>query len=320
MPLFGRCPVCRSVLTTERSDYFERGVYFQCPRCGQFGLTADAEARLPNLLAGSGRNAAILSYAISKRQSSPGYNTFLLDFEQAKNFIEAGVLPTPQEQADNLIRFLGDSLSGPGESIEIAFQSHGKILDTPTADAFGFVVAGLLDSGVLMAPRHTGDRWHATLSFAGWARFEELRRGSPSGRNAFMAMQYGDANLDRIVNEYFRPAVRETGFTLIRLDDKPKAGLIDARMMLEIQGAWFVIADVTHGNHGAYWEAGYAAGLRKPVIYTCQRSVWDERKSHFDTNHHLHVVWDPSDMAGAVRELKATIRFTLPDAKQQDDA
>jgi nucleoside 2-deoxyribosyltransferase len=204
--------------------------------------------------------------------------------------------------------------------IEIAFQSHGKIIDTPTADAFAFVVNGLLASGVLEAPRHTGDRWLATLSFAGWARFEDLRRGAPSGRNAFMAMQYGDAALDRIVTEYFRPAVKQTGFNLKRLDDEPKAGLLDARMMLEIQGAWLVVADLTHGNHGAYWEAGYAAGLRKPVIYTCERSAWAERKSHFDTNHHLHVVWDANDMPKAVRELKATIRFTLPEAKQQDDA
>ena len=35
-----------------------------------------------------------------------------------------------------------------------------------------------------------------------------------------------------------------------------------------IQGALFVIADLTHENRGAYWEAGYAEGLSKTVRHT----------------------------------------------------
>jgi nucleoside 2-deoxyribosyltransferase len=63
--------------------------------------------------------------------------------------------------------------------------------------------------------------------------------------------------------------VAATGFILRRLDDEPKAGLIDDRMRAEIQASRFVIVDLTHMNRGAYWEAGYAEGLGKPVIYTC---------------------------------------------------
>jgi len=35
-------------------------------------------------------------------------------------------------------------------------------------------------------------------------------------------------------------------------------------------------------NPGAYWEAGYAEGLGKPVIYTCEEAKFVEA-SHFDT-------------------------------------
>jgi nucleoside 2-deoxyribosyltransferase len=79
-----------------------------------------------------------------------------------------------------------------------------------------------------------------------------------------------------------------------------------------------VVADLTHGNKGAYWEAGYATGLGKPVIYTCEQSIWDREKTHFDTNHHLHIPWSLADMAMVVQKLKATIRITIPEAKQQD--
>jgi nucleoside 2-deoxyribosyltransferase len=81
------------------------------------------------------------------------------------------------------------------------------------------------------------------------------------------------------------------------------------------------MADVTHGNNGAYWEAGYAEGLGKPVIYTCERSKFDKVEgrggAHFDTNHHLTVLWDSDAMADAADRLKATIRATFPEAKRE---
>ncbi len=137
-----------------------------------------------------------------------------------------------------------------------------------------------------------------------------------------MAMQYNDTELDAIVENVFRDAVGQTGFDLSVLRDKPKAGLIDDRLRVEIQTSRFLIADVTHGNAGAYWEAGYAEGLGRPVIYTCRKEVFDDSKSkpHFDTNHHLTVRWDLGKPEDAAKELKATIRATLPaEAKLTDD-
>ncbi len=170
---------------------------------------------------------------------------------------------------------------------------------------------GLRAQGLLL-----GEQLDLTLSFQGWERYEQLWRRAPTGRTAFMAMEYGNQSLDRLVNDHFRVAVRETGFYLRRLDDEPRAGLIDDRLRVEIQSARFLIVDLTHKNAGAYWEAGYAEGLGKPVIYTCERSKFREA-SHFDTNHHLHVLWTMEAVDTAVKELKATIRATIPDATRE---
>ncbi len=91
-------------------------------------------------------------------------------------------------------------------------------------------------------------------------------------------------------------------------------------MRVEIKRARFLIADLTHANNGAYWEAGYAEGLGKTVIYTCEQQVFDDRAqgTHFDTNHHLTVKWNPENPDMAVESLKATIRATFPEAKQED--
>src|SRR5947207_44030 len=98
------CPVCKSPLT-RRDFYGEKGTYFNCPKCGLFGLTRSAEAALPGLLTDS-RKGAILSYAISRAQHQ-GPDTKLFDPALCKRIVETGSLPTPQEQADNLIRWIG---------------------------------------------------------------------------------------------------------------------------------------------------------------------------------------------------------------------
>src|SRR5262249_3930811 len=105
-----------------------------------------------------------------------------------------------------------------------------------------------------------------------------------------MAMKFGDATLDRMVRECFRPAVERTGFDLRVLTDQQAAGLIDDQIRAALLSARFVIADLTHGSHGAYWEAGFGEGRGIPVIYTCEKSAWEQNKSHFDTSHGHHLV------------------------------
>jgi len=160
-----------------------------------------------------------------------------------------------------------------------------------------------------------------TLTFDGWDRFDRLKREAQESRRLFMAMKFGDGQLDGMYRDHFKRAIGATGFTLERIDERPRAGLIDDRLRLQIRACRMLIADLTHHNNGAYWEAGFAEGLGKPVIYTCRRDVFEDRTqgTHFDTNHHLTVPWDTEDPEDAVQRLKATVRETLPlDAKMED--
>src|SRR5258708_34097771 len=105
-----------------------------------------------------------------------------------------------------------------------------------------------------------------------------------------MAMKFGDAAVNRAVEECFRSAVRRTGFELKVLTDQPGAGLIDDQIRAGLLAARFVIANLTRGSHGAYWEAGYAEGRNIPVIYTCEKADWEEIKTHFDTNNMFTII------------------------------
>jgi hypothetical protein len=311
------CPVCASdvpIGSVRSTPYGYEGHYVDCRKCGPYFGTEEAVEDLPGTLSGDPELIARVGYGV-RRMQRPNRPP-LLTTDLIQRFIKTP-LPSVFEQANNLIVWLGSNGKGPGETEWIEPRTHQFVIGSKTGQGFGLVVAHLFDTGYIAGNQSQAigepGRAHATLSFSGWDHFYKLQAGQTESRNAFMAMKFGDAALDAIVDDFFRPAVAKTGFVLTRLDDQPKAGLIDDRLRVEIRKARFLIADLTHDNLGAYWEAGFAEGLGKPVIYTCQRAKFDQAKTHFDTNHHLTVIWDAAEPAQACNDLMATIRATLPD-------
>lgn len=325
------CPVCQTPLGATPRHPDNDLDWFDCPRCGRFALTIEAHQDLNSYLRND-RQRYALSHAIRRSQSTRPFPVFRS--AQVQRIAKDAYLPTPREQADLLIHWLGDNLPGPGQTIDVNPRDHGAAIGATSVAGFMFVVRGIMEDGLadgrsknwepVPGTVHLAGAADVTLTFKGWDRFEQLRHGIATGLTAFMAMKFGDATLDRMVDQHLRPAVAATGFHLRRLDDEPRAGLIDDRLRVEIKACRFLIADLTHGNKGAYWEAGFAEGLGKPVIYTCKREVFESHdhpdRPHFDTNHHLTVVWDDAAPEAAMELLKATIRATLPDARQMDGA
>ena len=131
-------------------------------------------------------------------------------------------------------------------------------------------------------------------------------------------MQFNEPDLESFVWDVVKPEVKDaTGYDLVDMRDVSKAGIIDNIMRVRIRDAKFVIADLTHGNNGAYWEAGYAEGLGKPVIYICEKKKFESNDgTHFDTNHCTTVIWSKSrDNDKDFRQkLTATLRRSLDES------
>jgi hypothetical protein len=231
-------------------------------------------------------------------------------------------LPSIAEQADNLIVWLGDELKGrEGAQVPIDYERDFGRVGGSDGQALAFLHRELSKKGLVVDPDpgKFEAQANAWLTFDGWARYEELWRGRAESRRAFMAMRFGNPELDRVVDVCFKPAVEKTGFKLERLNDNPEAGSITNRMRLEILRSRFAVVDLTGNNPGAYWEAGYAEGLGKPVIYTCERLFFDKTKTHFDVAQQQHVLWDANRLDDAAAELKQCIRVTLPDEAKLED-
>lgn len=319
-----RCPVCAQELLRDAEKH-QRKIYFECPRCGRYALSDEAHTDLGDWLRQYETNGrAVLSHVInqmSAREQWPLVTTFLIE-----DILKNTSLPKPPEQMDRLVMWLGDRLPTLGSTIDndelepaIAWTGAGDreslAVMVQEVNLSGYVAGEVLGN---MSPPQV---YSLRLTLLGWERYEELKRGLSTSRNAFLAMKFGDAELDAIFDNHFKPAVEATGFKLNKLNENQPAGLIDDRLRVEIRQSRFLVADLTHHNNGAYWEAGFAEGLGKPVIYTCRKDVFEDNQqgTHFDTNHHLTVPWDPENMAEAVNKIKATIRATLPgEAKMED--
>ena len=96
-----------------------------------------------------------------------------------------------------------------------------------------------------------------------------------------------------------KPAIEKAGYKPFMIAEEEFIDKIDERIMAELGRSRFVVADFTHGSDGArgsvYYEAGYAHGLGKPVVYTCHKSLVD--RLHFDTRQYNHIIWqEPDDL------------------------
>jgi hypothetical protein len=224
-----QCPICLSEACGQGHQPTgdgHGGERYDCPRCGTYFLSVTLLATLPHTLGEDETKRALLSHAVRKMQRQKQH-PFL-----ASGLVEEilkGSLPSLFQQAENLVLWLGTHLKGPGESIWVNPASHLSIVGSRTLDGFGFVLEHLFDTKILrgsLSKTMSGMSAHATLTFDGWRNFDQLHRGAATSRKAFMAMKYGDTTLDFVVDKALRPALRKTGFSLQRLDEAPKAGLM----------------------------------------------------------------------------------------------
>lgn len=312
----GSCTVCTAPANILKQE-FGRGTVVDCSRCGDYSVersTCD-DIRLPLKEA---KQRALASHVIRKLQSGrrPHLTT---DFFQS---LAGRALPTPAEASDNLLLWFAERADGnlgkynPLSPEDQALQASIGVIG---ATDLIYVNETLIGQRLTEGPPKSSGNVGMRLTPNGWLRVEELKRAHIASRYAFFARKFDNPELDRVFNECLCPAVAATGYELRPATQR--AGLVDAVIEDEIRRCRFLIADLSDDNAGAYWEAGFAEGLGKPVIYVCRAKIGaDEKRTHFDTNHRHTVRWDLSALDQTATKLKAVIRNTLlGDATQDDD-
>ena len=301
------CPICNSPegSAAEKIPNNFDGEEWNCAVCGHFRVARSLLRTQSFIDMNKMVRASLSNRLISFTQVEEVAALNTMYFEE---FLKEAKLPSMAQQASNFIRLVGDCFSKTGEALRFDRTHYSRI---GSLDSFQAVtlMKELVSSGIF-----SGDTQGINLTLHGSQLYEEGVKGKFASNYGFIARQFNNRELDELFNDFVKPIVKTIGFELVDLRDVPEAGLIDNLLRMKIRDAAFVIADLTHGNKGAYWEAGFAEGLGKPVIYFCEKSVFESADSdtrpHFDTNHMQTIPFVYGD-PDSLRNLIPTIQNSL---------
>ena len=185
-----------------------------------------------------------------------------------------------------------------------------------------WLINELKDAGFLKnLYRNSGSQLVLTLK--GLNRLETGGEALASN-TVFVAMWFGD-EVTAAYDKGIAPAITETKYEPIRIDRKEHSDKIDDQIVAEIRRARFLVCDFTCGllpdengkagqtaiaRGGVYYEAGFAHGLGKKVIWTCREDLIDH--IHFDLQQYACIPWVAGKETDLREKLATRIRAVIP--------
>lgn len=204
------------------------------------------------------------------------------------------------------------------ELVTMTVQQIGAWIESTTEVETSQFLRLMIEEGFL-AEAEVG---RLRLTPKGFEQLESVEATAGSSDQAFVAMWFDDQMTDAYENGIV-PAIKDCGFLPFRVEQKETINKIDDEIIAEIRRSHFVVADFTCGSFecdgnrysvprgGVYFEAGFAQGLGRPVIWTVREDCIGD--VHFDTRQFAHIVW--SDAADLRKKLTNRIRAVIPVAR-----
>ena len=158
----------------------------------------------------------------------------------------------------------------------LKYLHENGYIDTPLLPGNPFPEIPILPLDIVLTPK--------AIEFIQNSNINEI-----DSKDVFIAMNFDD-KLKCVYENSIRKAIEECKYEPIREDYEEFNEKICDKILVDIKKARFVIAEFTGQKHGVYFEAGYALGLGKPVIWICRND--DIENVHFDTRQYNHIVWE----------------------------
>ncbi len=225
-----------------------------------------------------------------------------MDNKKLEAMIRNSIVPRkPEEKIAHLLTYLHSLQEYEGAVIEypynedkedLAKRLYFKNYDEMVFYLFTLYNQGLID-GIDATSMDGRELANIQITFHGLAKIIEINESGMQSDRCFVAMSFSEDLND--TRQAIKTAIKETGFNPILIDEihiDADVTINDA-LIAEIKKCKFLVADFTEHKHGVYFEAGFALGLKRPVIYLCNQD--DFSKTHFDTNHYPHIIYKNLD-------------------------
>lgn len=148
----------------------------------------------------------------------------------------------------------------------------------------------------------------AIIAPKGWTAADEMRRGFVPSDEAFVAMPFHPI-FDELFTMGLHRGIRAAGYDPKRIDRVHHNNRIDDEIIARIRRCKFLVADFSLNRGGIYFEAGFALGLGRPVIWTAREDRL--KRVHFDTRQYNFVLWREGQLDQFADALRNRIEATI---------
>lgn len=313
------CPICATNATFVGISGITYS--FDCPICGHFKILSrvfeDIKAFPKHILSGVARNYWEMNQA--EFHFSDKTCESEAAFFKAVPFAVPGDTDIPAK-ANLILRHLQRKTTYPGEIIILARDQDYSIGFCHNGSEFDFCIGYLRDLKLIenVPDPHGGIRLAYRITPSGWATLAGI--GAEAKDQGFIAMAFRLPTSDVLHTHGLNPGIENAGYKPQRIDRKEHNNRIDDEIVAEIRKSKFVVADLTGNNPGAYYEAGFAQGLGRPVIWTCEKKQLDAKDIHFDVRQYSVVTWEPDNLDDFAKRLTQRIEATIGHGRYVVDA
>ena len=145
------------------------------------------------------------------------------------------------------------------------------------------------------------------LTLEGMKKAESILNGMEQRLpQVFVAIKFGPESKGRY--EAIKAAIEECGYKALRIDEKQYNRLIVPEIKSEIEKSAFVIAELMEHRNNVYYEAGFAEGKGKEVIFTSHKN--EHKADNFDIQQVNTVLYESEEELK--KKLIERIRATAP--------
>jgi len=329
-----KCYICGGN-SNATPNIVENSAFFECEACGRFqknmvGVYSPISAISKDFL------ASFLYYncRISSPIADRNYFCFLgteAEFEECQKKysfarlitsqeVEAWYPRTFSEKIDTILLGFSKLSKYDGNLFQMTYEQYCSALfvkryysdDIETTQGernsqIAFIQNYLQENGFIAGGTNSLEGISVKLLPNGFKRIDELQKNqSLNSKNVFVAMSFAKNMKD--AREAIRKAIQDAGYIPRIMDEIEHNNQIVPEMLFEIKQSKFVIAEFTEHNKGAYYEAGYAAGLGKEVIHICKADSFNDG-IHFDVKQINTIIWKTeSELAEKLfKRINATI-------------
>ena len=277
----------------ESNGEIRREVFVECPHCGSYIIPNSSMLFLV-----FGENTERDKYYVScylneTKPEHDSYHPIQLSSEVLKSIIRQ-VPKTVEEKVDKLLQFVNKNTSYFGDTVEVT----DEVIYSQEGDELYNIVDALSERGLLDDSTATDGSESVSLTLNGVEAIKNKRETTTKDK-CFVAMWFND-EMNKVYDDIIVPACMDAGYQPVRVDRELYNGDITDKIISSIRTTAFTIADFSGNRGGVYYEAGFAKGLGKEVIMTCQEEWFngkeEGKKVHFDVNHINMIVWNMSKL------------------------